>query len=123
MKDVDFRFDEKCLEAFNLLKCALIFAPIMQPPDWNQLFEIMCNASNFAVGAILGQQKDKRLHVIYYASLNLDTDRLNYATTKKELQEVVFAIEKCRSYLVGAKIIIYTDHAAIRSFEQKGCEA
>ena len=55
MKVVEFTFDEKCLEAFNLLKKALIFAPIMQPPNWNQPFEIMCDASNFVVGVILGR--------------------------------------------------------------------
>ena len=53
-------------------KKALISAPIMQPPDWNEPFEIMCDASDYAVGAILGQRKDKKLHVIYYASKTLD---------------------------------------------------
>lgn len=70
MKDVTF--DKKCLEAFNILKKALISKTIMQSPDWNQPFEIMCDASDFDVGAVLGQQKDKRLHVIYYASRTLD---------------------------------------------------
>lgn len=68
MKDVEFRFDEKCLEAFSLLKCALISMHIMQSPDWKQSFEIMCDASDFTVGVVLGQRKDKILHVIYYAS-------------------------------------------------------
>lgn len=114
MKDVEFIFDEKCLEAFNLLKKALIFTPIMQPSDWNQPFEIMCDASDFAVGAVLGQQKYKILHVIYYARRTVHVTQLNYATTEKELLDVVYAIDKFRSYLVRAKIIVYTDHAAIR---------
>jgi hypothetical protein len=113
MKDAEFIFDDKCMEAFQLLKQALISAPIMQPPDWSEPFEIMCDASDYAVGAVLGQRKDKKLHAIYYASRNLDAAQLNYATTEKELLAVVFAIDKFRSYLVGAKIIIYTDHAAI----------
>lgn len=83
MKDIEFIFDEKCLEAFNLLKKALISAPIMQPPNWNQPFEIICDTSDFAVGVVLGQQKDKRLHVIYYASRTLDATQLNYATTRR----------------------------------------
>ena len=66
------------------------------------------------VGAVLGQTKDKKLHAIYYASRTLDPAQMNYATTEKELLAVVFALDKFRSYLVGAKIIIYTDHAAIR---------
>ena len=114
MKDVEFEFDQKCLEAFEVLKQALISAPIIRPPDWTQPFEIMCDASDFAVGAVLGQRKDKKLHAIYYASRTLDAAQLNYTTTEKELLAVVFAIDKFRSYLVGAKIIVYTDHAAIR---------
>jgi len=113
MKDVEFIFNEKCIEAFNHLKQALISAPILQTPDWTQPFEIMCDASDFAVGAVLGQRKNKKLHVIYYASRTLDAAQLNYTTTEKELLAVVFAIDKFRSYLVGSKIIVYTDHAAI----------
>lgn len=66
----------------------------MQPPDWNQPFEIMCDASEFTVGAVLRQRNDKRLHVIYYASVFLDSAQLNYTTTEKELLVVVFAIDK-----------------------------
>ena len=114
MKEAEFIFDDKCLNAFETLKEALISTPIMQPPDWNLPFEIMCDASDYAVGAVLGQRKEKKLHAIYYASRTLDPAQMNYATTEKELLAVVFALDKFRSYLVGAKIIIYTDHAAIR---------
>jgi hypothetical protein len=55
-KDVAFDFDEKCLAAFRTLKCALVITPIIQPPDWSQPFEIMCDASDYAVGAVLGQR-------------------------------------------------------------------
>lgn len=65
MKDVEFIIDEKCLEASQLLKRALISAHIRQPPDWSQPFEIMCDASDYAVGVVLGQRKEKKLHVIY----------------------------------------------------------
>jgi hypothetical protein len=81
MKDAEFIFNEKCNEAFNLLKQALVSAPIMKPPDWSEPFEIMCDASDYAVGAVLGQRKDKKLHAIYYASRTLDAAQLNYATT------------------------------------------
>ncbi|BBH07151.1 transposable element gene [Prunus dulcis] len=69
---------------------------------------------NYAVGAVLGQRKDKLPHVIYYASRTLNDAQFNDATTEKELLAVVFALEKFRSYLVGAKIIVYTDHAALK---------
>jgi hypothetical protein len=57
-KDVAFDFDEKCLAVFRTLKSALVSALIIQPPDWSQPFEIMCDASDYAVGAVLGQRKE-----------------------------------------------------------------
>ena len=74
----------------------------------------MCDASDFAVGAVLGQTKDKKHYAISYASKTLSRPQLNYTTTEKELLAVVFAIDKFRSYLVGVKIIIYLDHAALK---------
>ena len=74
----------------------------------------MCDASDYVVGAVLGQIKDKKHHAIAYASKTLSGPQLNYATTEKELMVVVFAIDKFRCYLVGAKVIICTDHAALK---------
>ncbi|KAK1696641.1 hypothetical protein QYE76_013338 [Lolium multiflorum] len=113
-KDVPFVFDDDCKEAFETLKKALTTAPIVEPPDWNLPFEIMCDASDFAVGAVLGQRVDKKLNVIHYASKTLDAAQRNYATTEKELLAVVFACDKFRSYIVDSKVTIHTDHAAIR---------
>jgi hypothetical protein len=96
-KDVAFDFDEKCLAAFRTLKSALVSAPIIQPPDWSQPFEIMCDASDYTVGTVLGQRKEGRVHAIYYASKTLNDAQLNYATTEKEFLAVVFAFEKFRS--------------------------
>ncbi|KAK1626120.1 hypothetical protein QYE76_000435 [Lolium multiflorum] len=113
-KDVPFVFDDDCKEAFETLKKALTTAPVVEPPDWNLPFEIMCDASDFAVGAVLGQRVDKKLNVIHYASKTLDAAQRNYATTEKELLAVVFACDKFRSYIVDSKVTIHTDHAAIR---------
>ncbi|XP_056845110.1 uncharacterized protein LOC130496748 [Raphanus sativus] len=113
-KEASFSFDVECLEAFKKLKNELVSAPIVQPPDWNLPFEIMCDASDYAVGAVLGQKKDKKTHVIYYASRTLNDAQVKYSTTEKELLAIVFAFEKFRSYLVGSKVIVYTDHAALR---------
>jgi Ni,Fe-hydrogenase III component G len=74
----------------------------------------MCDASDFALGAVLGQRKDKALHVISYASKTLDNAQANYTTTKKELLAIVYAFDKFRSYLVGNKCIVFTDHATIK---------
>ena len=62
---------------------ALISTPIVQPPDWNLPFEIMRDASDYAIGAVLGQRVDKKLNVIHYASKTLDSAERNYATTEK----------------------------------------
>jgi hypothetical protein len=113
-KDVAFDFDEKCLAAFRTLKSALVSAPIVQPLDWSQPFEIMCDASDYAVGAVLGQRKEGRVHAVYYASKTLNGAQLNYATTEKELLAVVFIFEKFISYIVNSKVIVYINHAAIK---------
>ncbi|KAG7585701.1 Integrase catalytic core [Arabidopsis thaliana x Arabidopsis arenosa] len=116
-KEMEFDFDEECLKSFQLIKEALISAPIVQAPNWDYPFEIMCDA--YAVGAVLGQKIDKKLHVIYYASRTMDDAQVKYATTEKELLAVVFAFEKFRSYLVGSKVIVYIDHAALRHIYAK----
>jgi hypothetical protein len=67
-KDVPFVFYDDCKEAFEILKKVLTTAPIVQPPDWNLSFEILCDASDFAVGVVLGQRVYKKLNVIHYAS-------------------------------------------------------
>jgi hypothetical protein len=113
-KDAPFIFTEECLQSFHTLKEALVSAPVVQPPDWHLPFEIMCDASDYAVGAVLGQSKDKKHYALSYTSKTLTGPQLNYATTEKELLAVVFAIEKFRSYLVGAKVIVYIDHAALK---------
>ena len=74
----------------------------------------MCDASDFAVGAVLGQRVDNILTVIHYASKTLDSAQKNYATTEKEFLAVVFACDKFRQYIVDSKVIIHTDHAAIK---------
>ncbi|CAN6566302.1 unnamed protein product [Malus baccata var. baccata] len=113
-KDVAFDFNEECEKAFNHLKEMLTSAPIIVPSDWSLHFELMCDASDYALGAVLGQRKENRPHVIYYASRTLNDAQLNYSTTEKELLAVVFALDKFRSYLLGTKVIIYTDHAALK---------
>ena len=104
-KVVPFVFDDDCLEAFGTLKKALISAPIVQPPDWNLPFEIMCDASDYAVGAVLRQRVDKKLNVIQYASKTLDSAERNYATTEKEFLAVVFACVSLDLILLIPKLL------------------
>jgi hypothetical protein len=118
-KDIPFHFDEACHEAFQKLQSLLSSAPIMKPPDWSLPFEIMCDASDFAMGVVLGQRVGKLPHVIYYASKTLMDAQVNYTTTEKELLVVVFSLDKFKSYLLGSKVIIYSDHAALRHLLEK----
>ncbi|XP_035540270.1 uncharacterized protein LOC118344239 [Juglans regia] len=75
----------------------------MTVPNWSQPFEVMCDASDFAIGVVLGQRRDKLFRAIYYASQTLNEPQLNYTTTEKEMLAVVFACDKFRSYLIGTK--------------------
>ena len=74
----------------------------------------MCDASNYAVGAMLGQKKEKLFYIIHYASKVLNDAQSNYTTTEKELLPIVYALEKFRAYLIGSKVIVYNNHAVIR---------
>ena len=113
-KDKDFIIDKEGKRTFTILKQALIEAPILQSPNWDLPFEIMCDASDYTVGGILGQRLDKKLTTIYYASKTLVEAQINYTTTEKELLAVVYTLEKFRPYILGSKIIIYIDHAALK---------
>ena len=117
-------FDDECLHAFKRIKTELTSAPIIQPPDWKVPFKIMCDASDYAIDAVLGQWVGKVPHVIYYASKTLNDAQMNYSTTEKELLAIVFALDKFRSYLLGSKVLIYLDHAALKYlFSKKDAKA
>lgn len=103
-KDAKFHFDDACMRPFLELKEKLISAPIITAPDWTKLFELMCDASGVALGAVLGQRKEKIFHPIYYASKALNDAQANYTVTEQELLVVVFAFEKFQAYLLGTKV-------------------
>ncbi|XP_076935917.1 uncharacterized protein LOC143602814 [Bidens hawaiensis] len=118
-KDVSFVLDDECLKAFTYLKEKLVSAPVLCSPGWSLPFELMCDASDYAVGTVLRQRRDKHFHTIYYASKTLNDAQENYTTTKKELLVVVFAFDKFRLYLVHSKTTVFTNHAALRFLFQK----
>ena len=86
----------------------------MAKPYWNSEFEIMCDASDYAMGVVLGQKADKIFRTIYYASETFNEAQENYSTTEKEMLAMVFSCEKFRPYILGSHVIIYIDHAAIK---------
>ena len=91
----------------------------MAKPDWNREFEIMCDAIDFAMGAVLGQKAEKVLKAIYYASKTFNEAQENYSTTEKVMLALVFSCEKFRPYILGSHVIIHTDHAAIKYLMEK----
>ncbi|RVW18897.1 Retrovirus-related Pol polyprotein from transposon 17.6 [Vitis vinifera] len=107
-------FYRRCQHSFDQLKKFLITTPIVRAPNWQLPFELMCDASDFAIGAVLGQREDGKPYVIYYASKTLNEAQRNYTTTEKELLAVVFALDKFRAYLVGSFIIVFIDHSALK---------
>ncbi|GJW02829.1 reverse transcriptase domain-containing protein [Tanacetum coccineum] len=119
IKDIPFKFDDECQKAFELLKEKLTCAPVIVSPNWNLPFELMCDASDFVVGAILGQKDGKFFHPIYFASKTLNPTQQKYTVTEKELMAVVFAFDKFRSYLILSKTIVHTNHSALRHLFKK----
>ena len=86
----------------------------MAKPDWNKKFEIMCDGSDFAMGAVLGQKAEKVFKAIYYASKTFNESQENYSTTEKKMLAIVFACEKFWPYILGSHVIKHTDYAAIK---------
>nr|GEU43392.1 reverse transcriptase domain-containing protein [Tanacetum cinerariifolium] len=113
-KNAPFVFSNDCIQAFRTLKEKLTQAPILIAPNWDHPFELMCDASDFAVGAVLGQRIDTHFRPIHYASKKVNEAESNYTTTEKEMLAVVYAFEKFRSYLIMNKSIVYTDHSALK---------
>nr|GEX99136.1 DNA-directed DNA polymerase [Tanacetum cinerariifolium] len=113
-KDIAFVFSKDCIDAFETLKKKLTEASILVVPDWNLPFELMCDASDFAIGAVLGQRKTKHFLPIHYASKTMTEAQIHYTTTETEMLAVVFAFEKFRPYLVLSKSIVYTNHSALK---------
>ncbi|GJV36193.1 reverse transcriptase domain-containing protein [Tanacetum coccineum] len=119
IKDTPFKFDDECQKAFELLKEKLTCAPVIISPNWNLLFELMCDASDFAVGVVLSKKDGKHIHPINFASKTLNPAQQKYTVIEKELMAVVFAFDKFRSYRILSKTIVHTDHSALKHLFKK----
>nr|GEV42925.1 reverse transcriptase domain-containing protein [Tanacetum cinerariifolium] len=113
-KETLFVFSKDCIDAFETLKKKLTEAPILVFPDWNLPFELMCDASDFTIGAILGQRKTNHFQPIHYTSKTMTEAQIHYTATEKEMLAVVYAFKKFWPYLVLSKSIVYTDHSALK---------
>ncbi|GJS16926.1 reverse transcriptase domain-containing protein [Tanacetum coccineum] len=118
-KETPFVFSKDCIDAFETLRKKLTEALILVVPDWNLPFELMCDASDFPIGAVLGQRKMKHFQPIHYASKTMTEPQIHYTTTEKEMLAVVYAFEKFWPYLVLSKSIVYTDHSALKYLMNK----
>ena len=96
--------DKDYIDSFNGSKTLLINAPILQYPDFNETFMVTTDASNYALRAILSQNKDDKDLPIAYASRTLNKHKENYLTIEKELLSVVWATKYFRSYLYGKSL-------------------
>nr|GEW01207.1 reverse transcriptase domain-containing protein [Tanacetum cinerariifolium] len=113
-KETPFVFSNDCINAFETLKKKLTEASILVVLDWNLPFELMCDASDFAIGTVLGQRKTKHFQPIHYASKTMTEAQIHYTMTEKEMLAVVSAFEKFQPYLVLSKSIVYTNHSALK---------
>nr|GEU45520.1 reverse transcriptase domain-containing protein [Tanacetum cinerariifolium] len=118
-KETSFVLFKECIDAFDTLKKNLTEAPILVVPDWNLPFELMYDASDFVIGVVLGKRKTKHFQPIHYASKTMTEAQIHYTTTEKEMLVVVYAFEKFRPYFVLSKIIVYTDHSALKYLLRK----
>ncbi|GJU55850.1 reverse transcriptase domain-containing protein [Tanacetum coccineum] len=119
IKDTPFEFDDECQKAFEILKDKITCALVIVSPNWNLPFELMCDASDCAVAAVLGQKDGKNFHPIYFASKTLNPSQQKYTVTEKELMAIVFEFDKFRSYLILSKAIVHTDHSALKHLFKK----
>ena len=113
-KVAKFSWDGECQKRFEELRSHLTTAPIVRAPNWQLPFEVMCDASDLAIRAVLGQREGGKPYVVYYASKTLNEAQRNYTTTEKELLAVVYALDKFRVYLVRSDIVIFTDHSTLK---------
>jgi len=118
-KNASFVFNDDCMRAFDQLKLKLNTSPIVQLPNWALPFELMCDASDKVVRAVLGQRVGGKPYVIYYTSRTLDSAQCNYTTTEKEIYVVLFTLEKFSPYLLGVKVTVYSDHSALKHLLEK----
>ena len=81
-------------------KGKLISAPVISAPEWGKEFEIMCDDSDYAMGVVLGQRRDKVFRAIYYKSKTFNEAQENYSKTEKEMLVVVFSCEKFKPYIL-----------------------
>ena len=121
---VHFEWIDECEESFNKLKNTLIYAPILQALDWDKVFHVHIDASNFAIGCILAQPGENNMDFpILYASHQLNSVEKKYTTTKREGLTMVYAMKKFFHYFLANQFVFFVDHQALHYLVNKPCLA
>jgi hypothetical protein len=119
MKNAKFKWTNSCQEAFNTLKHQLSTAPILRGLDWTLPFHISSDASDTAIGVVLGPEENHLPYAIYFISKNMTPAELNYTVTENEFLAVIYAINKFRHYITGYSTLVHTDHSTIKYLMNK----
>ena len=119
---IEFKWSDKCQESYDKLKKALASAPILKQPNWDIIFHVHIDASNFAIGCVLAQPGDHKLdYPISFASRQLCDAEINYTTTEREGLAMVYAVKKFCHYLLANQFVFYVDHQALLYLVNKPC--
>ena len=111
---IEFKWTDECQESYERLKQALASAPILKSPNWEIIFHVHIDASNFAIGCVLAQPGEHKLdYPISFASRQLNDAEINYTTTEREGLAMVYAVKKFRHYLLANQFIFFVDHQAL----------
>jgi hypothetical protein len=119
MKNDEFKWTNLCQEAFDTLKHQLSIAPILRGPDWTLPFHISFDASDTAIGVLLGQEENHLPYAIYFISKNMTPAELNYTVTEKEFLAVIYAINKFRHDITRYSTFVHTNHSTIKYLMNK----
>jgi hypothetical protein len=118
-KEAKFKWDDECQKSFEILKQKFSNTSVLRGPNWSLPFHICTDASDTALGAVLGQRENQIPYAIYFVSKNLSPTEVNYMVTEKELLAVVHAINKFRHYITGYQAFVHTNHSTIRFLMKK----
>jgi hypothetical protein len=118
-KEAKFKWDDECQISFEILKQKLSTNPVLRGPNWSLPFHICIDASDIALGEVLGQRENQMPYAIYFVSKNLSPAEVNYTVTENELLVVVHAINKFRHYITGYQAFVHIDHSAIKLLMNK----
>ncbi|KAG1924642.1 hypothetical protein F2P79_026035, partial [Pimephales promelas] len=121
-KNVPFVWSTDCDNSFNYLKGILSSAPIVTMPEFKVPFKVYTDASKWAVGAVLAQEKEGRECVVAYASRALNATQRRWSTFDRELWAIVWAVREFRHYLGLSSFTIITDHRPLLALRRMSIE-